>query len=334
MKTTGISSFILEGDGNYYYVKGNIFEPSSISRIVSELVKSEYEALKIFEGEFTIIRYDPSTDTIWIGNDILGRETLYYYVEPGKLIVSDNFWEIVNVINPRYDDIDEQIVFESVLLQLPFDQKTIIKGICFFPPATIGKHTLGNDNFSLSNYWDFRYTPDSRLDINDAVELVDNTANKFFENIQNIYPPSTHFLLGLSGGLDSRLVLAYGLRHGLDIKGFIIGSKRPNKLFLSRDHASAYSLAKHFGIKPHNIRYDRTPYAEKMYLEAKHFPMHHARLFHTQTAKFLPEYDVMLNGLMGGETFGSELWESITSLGKLSFLESLLQRPMWKGALV
>jgi asparagine synthase (glutamine-hydrolysing) len=334
VKTTGKSRFLLEDDGNYYYIKGNVYEPINPSRMVSELIKNGNETSKSFEGEFTIIRYDQSADTIWIGNDILGRETLYYYVAPGKFIVSDNFWEIVNIINPRFDDIDEQTVFESVLLQLPFDDKTIIKGLYFFPPATVGKYTLADDSFSYNSYWDFRYTPDSRLDIHDAIEKVDITANRFFSNIQNIYPPSTRFLLGLSGGLDSRLILAYGLRYGLDIKGFIIGTKRPNKLFLSRDHASAYSLAKHFGIRLYNIRYDRTSYAEKMYLEVKHFPQHQARLFHTQAIKYLPEYDVMLNGLMGGETFGSELWEGITSLEKLSFLESLSQRPMWKGALV
>lgn len=71
-----------------------------------------------------------------------------------------------------------------------------------------------------------------------------------------------------------------------------------------------------------------------MLLEIKNFPLHQARLFQTQKYDFLPDHDVMLNGLMGGETMGSEVRQAYQHLNREALLNYLyLTNTRFKGRL-
>lgn len=333
IKSNNADKLTVKDTGDVLFLRGNLFEPGNgISGVEEKINKFGFDEVKNFDGEFSLIHYISSKKVINIGNDYLGRETFFYYFKNDLFIVSDNFWEIVNIIRPDESMIDKQGVFENIILQRPLEHKTIIENLSFFPAATIAEYQLIKQDLSLKKYWDLQYAPDQGLNINTAIEELDAEFQGYFHKIQKKYHSNTIFLLGLSGGLDSRLAASYAIKTGLNVKFFIIGDKRPNKIFVSRDHWNAYALARFFKENVIDLDYSKTPYSEKMHLEAKHFPMHHARLFHTQTPDSLPDFHVMLNGLMGGETWGSEVRQAYLNLkGSLLAEYIYLYTPMFSG---
>ena len=106
------------------------------SQIIQKGVVCTVEKMK---GEFFIIFYDSNLDKIYIANDKSGREPLFYFYDGTNFIISDDFWEIINIIEPIKSDIDVQSVKEFIIFYNPLFYKTIIKNLNFFPPASLGE---------------------------------------------------------------------------------------------------------------------------------------------------------------------------------------------------
>jgi len=59
-------------------------------------------------------------------------------IDKSDFILSGNFWEALNIIDPEPSDIDTQSVKEFAIFYRLLFFKTIIKNPNFLPPASIG----------------------------------------------------------------------------------------------------------------------------------------------------------------------------------------------------
>jgi len=316
--------------GDYYKNKnglvikqGEIFNYNN-KKLFNNIYTKGTSLIPKLKGEFFLVWCDKKLKEIYIGNDKIGRETLFYFYDKKKFIISNDFWEIVNIIKPCESDINIQGVKEFIICGRPLFFKTIINNLNFFPAASIGKFSIKDKIFHIDNYWDFKYTPDDNLSLDKAIERLDLLLNNALRRIKGQHNLNTIYGFGLSGGLDSRLIPHYAKKHNIKLKSFIIGERKPHKLLLSRDHANAKKIAKFYKLRLYDIPYNSISFYEKAYSELKFVPMGNARLFQTVRESNFPKFDVLLTGMNGGEVFGSEIPFKIQNLNKEQLIDKII----------
>lgn len=132
-----IENFYIKGDykkieNNPLILKGEVYNYEDEKDLINSIEKDGIKSVQEFKGSFSLIYCDDESETLYIANNKSGRETLFYYDDKNDLIVSDDFWEIVNIIEPSMFDIDIQSVKESFTFFHPLFYKTIIKIYIFY----------------------------------------------------------------------------------------------------------------------------------------------------------------------------------------------------------
>jgi asparagine synthase (glutamine-hydrolysing) len=275
------------------------------------------------KGEFSLIYYDSESRIIYVANDKLGRETLFYFYRQGTFIVSDDFWEIINLVEPDESDIDVQAAKEQAVFTFALFHKTIIRDLRCFPPASIGQFSLQDHTFEIKQYWDFRYQPNEDLTINQAVDRLGHLLDDSIRRIRDRNGKDVTYGIGLSGGLDSRLIPHYALKHGLALRSFIIGQRRPHKFLLSRDHSNARKLAKYYGLGHCEVEYDSENLEAKSFRDVRYYPMGPSQSFITVYDK-MPKFEILLTGMDGGELLGQGLPSNIMRLTEGELLDAII----------
>jgi len=281
-------------------------------------------AVKEMKGEFFILFYDSNLDKIYIANDKLGRDPLFYFYDGANFIVSDDFWEVVNIIEPTASDIDVQNVKEFIIFHNPLFCKTIIRNLNFFPPASISEFSLVSKKFELRQYWDSRFKEDGALSIEDAIETTDRILDLAMQQIKDKNDLNATYGVGLSGGLDSRLIPYYALKHNMHLISFIIGERKPRKFMLSNDHKCAREVAKYYGLDHHEVEYDSEEFENKRFYDVRYNPMSPSQFFKT-VRENLPDFDIYLNCTYG-ILIGLDMPSNIENLSKEELLDTIVSR--------
>lgn len=326
-----VGSVYVKGD---YYKQGKnllIFKgetyPSNMTNeeLFSHVSREGIHIVKKMKGDFFIIYYDDASKNIYVADDRLGMESLFYFYDKEKIIFSDDFWEIINIIEPDASDIDIQSIKELILFSYPLFYKTVVKNLEIFPPASVGEFSLEDGIFKVTNYWDFKYNPNENLSIDEAAERLDYFLDNAMKQIKEKNSLETTYGFGLSGGLDSRLIPYYGLKHNMNLKSFIIGEKRAH-ILLSRDHSSARKLAKHFNLHHSEMEYDSESFENKNFYDVRYFPNGPAQCFIAIHDR-LPKFDVLLMGIGGTEILGSPLIpDNIMKLSEEELLDYIITK--------
>jgi asparagine synthase (glutamine-hydrolysing) len=113
--------------------------------------------------------------------------------------------------------------------------KTFFKSIKVLPPAVVGTYSKGE--FSLSTYWQIKYQPDRTRSRDDFVKAL---AETFSKAVRTGMKEDLRYGLSLSGGLDSRTILATMLKEGLldRVRTFTHSVSGSNELKVAKEVAS------------------------------------------------------------------------------------------------
>lgn len=215
----------------------------------------------------------------------LNWETLFYFFNMENFVVSDDFWQIVDVVQPEISDIDLQAVKEFIVL----------KGYPLFHACCMHQ----------------------------AIDRLDLLLDQAMKEIRMTNIGAT-FGVGLSGGLDSRLVAHYALNSDMKLRSSTYCEKRPHKLLLSRDHANARKLAEMFNLDHSEVEHDDETFEPKLYVDVESRPICAARMLNP-TADSFPAFDILLTGFEGGELLGSRLNPTIPDLSKNELLTAIVK---------
>ena len=317
---------LLSVDGNTSLIstdlalyKGEIF--GDLSTFRRAITKPDLNLLGSVKGEFVLVRYCHRSSKLYIGTDRLGRENLFYYADGKRFVVSDDFWEIVSYLNIGISDLDAESIKEFVTFNYPVFYGTIVRDLSFLPPASYGEFDLTTRQLHLYKYWDLRYVPDRSISVSDAVCQLDHAIDQTIKRIRDLNPSATYGV-GLSGGLDSRLIPHYALANALPIRSFIIGEKRPHLFCLSRDHASARAIAAFYGVEHTEVEWDEDGFEEKMIRDVRYYPMGASQFFIT-VWKNIPDFDVLLTDA-SGMIVGSEIPLSVMKMSQEDLLNVMI----------
>lgn len=202
------------------FIIGDIIIPKEKNKQIflqSIFNKNIYENIKYLRGNFYLIILNRIDNSISCINSLFSLLPIYYCKNDDKLIVSSSIREIKKHFPLNYT-VNSKFLIEKALFNFAFKNETIYKEISLLPSnhylkkgfdLKIIKHT------SIQDY--FTDDPDNKE------KSLDYLSELFLAKL-NDYFPSEHFYITLTGGFDSRTIVAAALNESLSFSTFSYGT--------------------------------------------------------------------------------------------------------------
>lgn len=298
------------------FVMGQVF-CADFEEVAQSAWKEDPNVLNSFEGAISAAYADDAGCVF--ASDLNGIEIWYTYHKDDRFILSDDFWDIIKIVRPGYEDLDPEQVRLS-LVALSVTGETLIKNLKLVSPFSAGKYDPVTNQLSVSRYMDFKYTNEI-TDVDEAVERMDRILDQSMQKIKALCGDVVYGI-GVSGGLDSRVIPHYALKNGMKLAGFNICVPRPHKLFLARSCKKAHQVAKAFGIDYRDVKWNPKTVEDKIQTAVRKYPIGGGR----NSFKYEPEmppYDTLITGA-SGLVVGSMLPKQINSFTREQLIGQML----------
>ncbi len=253
---------------------------------------------KELNGSFILVICNLKEKRLLVVNDRYGLRPLYYAVNDNKLLFASEVKAILEDRSFKRQLNDETIVQYLVYGGEVSGNKTFFNGIEVLPPASIFNYQDGK--FSIKQYWDFDYQPDYSIA---ADEYAEQLAAVFSKAVNIRVRGNLRCGLELSGGLDSRLIVA-----AMDAESM---SKTIAYTFGAAgcsEYRVAHRVTKELNMKHVFCEYnpdEAIPYSkETVYIRDGFGTMSVGPIFHVEDTKIANNADVLINGTPGDLTLG------------------------------
>jgi len=307
---------IYQEEGLYCFKAGEIFEPepfNDCNKLLRTIESNSVQDLNSLMGEFSILI--ENDEKVYVINDEIGVIKWYYYNDNNMFILSNNFWEIVKIIQPAVDDIDKNVMYDYTMLSYAFDGKTFIKGIKHIEAGSILEFDKQKFSLNIKKYKDIVYEEK----INDNKEEIFDEIDKLFrKTVSKIRKFNNNPKIGItiSGGLDSRFPLPYLKKSEVSIS-YLIGIIN-KKILKPLDYINAKKMADMFRLKFKVINPFSLNIEEKIKIDILRNPTLNSDILKAinYNKSFLEneKFDVLITGayggLIGGRVLNEELLKS------------------------
>lgn len=281
-------------DDNNTFVIGDIFAPN-MDDIFSLKWTEVPNSLNTIEGDISIIKSE--NEKCYFASDICGIGNVIYYHKSGVFIISDDIWDIVREIEPDFADLDTEWIKRSIFTAV-IDGSTFLNNTKVLLRSQIGIYNAIDDTLNVKEYREFRYSGQI-VSLEEAVKSVDESLNKMFNNLSEKFPKK-RFGMGLSGGLDSRVIPHYAKKYNLDLLTFNVCNYRPNGIFKANSCINAKKLAEAYGLPIEFVEWTASDLERKIELKTINMPFGFvSRNSFKFEDKKLPSFDIMLSGGFG-----------------------------------
>jgi hypothetical protein len=142
-------------------------------------------------------------------NDPFRTIPVYLCRSGDSLRIFSNFTDFYSFPRAGSSTIDTAGFWETVIFEGALGTRTLFENLKQMPAASVLSVNPDLD-YSIARYWDFSIEADS------SINTKEKAAEGLYERLDAIFkrlPKSKKYLLGLSGGIDSRLTLAMLNRH-------------------------------------------------------------------------------------------------------------------------
>ncbi len=158
-----------------------------------------------FNGSFLFILYDRTERSLTIINDRFASIPVYYFYNESQFVASVNYADIWNELYGTKDfAINQEAFYEFIHLQRLLGDKTYDLKTKYLNSASILRFNLLSTDMVLTRYWKPDFSKRHRTAEETSRMLADLTAKSVLRRTGD----GKRYGLLLSGGLDSRLVLA------------------------------------------------------------------------------------------------------------------------------
>ena len=199
--------------------------------------------IKRLNGSFVILICDLKSGKVIIANDRYGFRVHYYAINNGKLLFAPEAKAILQDETFR-KELNDEAVAEFFAFGEFWGDKTFFKGIKVLTPASI--LTYDGRDLSIEKYWEFKYEPDYNKS---ESEFVDELVKTFKRAVEIRTKDNLRYGVGLSGGLDSRSVLAgVDPTKRKDVIAYTFGPMDCDEVKIAK------RVTKRAGIKEHSVQ--------------------------------------------------------------------------------
>lgn len=253
--------------------------------------------------------------------DMNGWDTFYYYYSGSRFILSDNFWDIVKRLEPTYEDLDIPQLHRQLIVSST-SGRTFVKNLFVLKPSHIGVYDAEKNALTIQKYQEFRYSGEI-TDISEAADRVDAILHDAMEKIREKCG-DVLFGVGLSGGMDSRLIPHYAKAHGLRLTSFNTCIPKPHKLLSAQSIVRAKALAKIFDIPFTPVHWKKETIKEKFRLATRNYPLDFGGGAFKHEPDGKPQYDIHLTG-GGGVDIGCSLPLGLSESSEEELVDAIIQ---------
>ncbi|NIO36909.1 hypothetical protein GTO27_04305, partial [Candidatus Bathyarchaeota archaeon] len=176
--------------------------------------------VKNLNGSFIIVIFDTENRKMIAANDRF-RLRPFYYAENGERCLFASEAKAILEDKSFKKEICHEAVANFFAFEMILNDKTFLEGIKTLPPASIV--TWSNGKWSIKKYWDL----DFKEDRNQSKEYyVENLVRVFQEDVKRRMKGNHRIGVNLSGGLDSRAIVAMMRKYNNPIHTFTYGVKK------------------------------------------------------------------------------------------------------------
>ena len=294
----------------YIIFCGEIFNEniSDPKKYILELYeKGEFEKLKELNGSFIAAIYDNKNEKLTLINDRFGSLKLFYYYDKNRLFFSPKVSPLMKIVENK--KIRKDALVDFLIFGFFLENKTYDENIFQLSPASILEIT--KNTMSITKYW--TYQCDGNYDPRDEDTLINELGVRWQKAVDLRVKKTGEMIIQISGGLDSRAILAAALK-----------STSKENIFLytfgeegSYDFDIGSNIAKTLGIQNVALRPIKGNFSEQ-YLktfEDGDGMIDATPYFPVQMDRSLRQFgNKIYNGYMGGEIMGPLIFTKISKL--------------------
>lgn len=204
-------------DGHYFSTPASAHHATPTADEAVRLLSDSGVGLSRVDGIFNLACYRPDQKELIVANDRLGFRPLYYMENVDWFAYAAEVKALL-AIRDQLPQIDEVSFRQFFSQNSMLGEHTWWKGIELVPPASVWRITTRAD--SRLRYWSFDHLPAERMTPADG----DAEFSRLWSlEVRRYARPGTMPIL-LSGGLDSRLLLAELLAQRADVVAVTFGS--------------------------------------------------------------------------------------------------------------
>ncbi len=244
-------------DGNFYvdnkfvvFIDGYIAtekKENYAKYVLDGFLKDGDRFIVDLNGEYNIIIYDKEKEYIDLFNDRFAARPIFYSQKGKELIISN---EIKTLLNFHARSINEKGLLEFFLFFHNVGDWTIYENVKALKPATHLQFKGGS--VIVNTYWSLTYNKTGH----NVKNLADDTKQILAESAKLKYRDRDKLGLGLSGGLDSRLIAASipeHLKPGIFVRTY--GFEDSSEMKIARELYRKLNFSEHYTHEPFDISF-------------------------------------------------------------------------------
>lgn len=317
----------LSDNGIYIWLNGEFYNQEHILQMEGIDAKNDiellskcflknrsFEFLKEIDGIYSAVVYDSIAKKVYLLADRYGYSFIFWTIHNGCLLWASEVKAMLGV--PSFKArIDEQAVKEFINIGFLQENRTWFEGVSLLPVGTVMTWDIREKTHDMYRYWWWdRIKPYSGNKTED--ELAEEAGRLFIKAVEKRSKGPSKIGIPLSGGLDSRAVLAAMPDCGYTLDTMTIGEKGSIEIPI------AEKVAKLKGANHHVYMIDSNNWLQKR-LEGIWMTDGHKNLYHMHLIgahKSMKEYfSVVLNGFGSYNISGGNLTEHVLNMKKTEF---------------
>ncbi len=280
--------------------------------------------VKELNGSFLIVIYDFKEEAILIFNDRYGLRPLYYNTDGNRLIFSSEVKAILTDQGFR-KTLNQKMLASYFKIGQGLGSDTFFENIDVLPAGSILKYKKGK--LQIHQYYNLRFKEEESIS---NCELVLRLVDVFQKAVSNIADSNHKYGIALSGGMDSRSILAAfpGYKHP-NVFTFTFGQKGARELEIAKEASKVRNISNFvFDYDPSDII---SPYSENVVditdgmntIGASHLLYVYRKLQHN--------VDVVFDGLGGNSLGGSHIPKAFYNMKSQIFQSEMKTRYKFGG---
>lgn len=206
--------------------------------VLAQYLESGLDCLSGLRGSYTGLILDARSNEASLFNDRRASRPLFWReAKDGALLVGPEAFDLA-AAEPALREIDPVAVCEFVIFASCYNDRTLFPPIRKLPPGTVMRLRPGT--VALRRYWEIRIDEDKPP--RDEAACVEEALALFDQALRRLPARRSRPFLFLSGGIDSRVILASLRRAGLTLPAVTYGTPEGD------DAPIARQLATHCGL--------------------------------------------------------------------------------------
>jgi asparagine synthase (glutamine-hydrolysing) len=255
--------------------------------------------LKKFNGSFAAAIYDKKQEKLTVVNDRYGSIKMFYYFDKDRFCFAPKIRPLLEFGAKKV--LKKDALYDFLIFGFLLGEKTFFEDVCQLPPASILEFSKGN--LKLTKYWDYEFNS-KNYDTRPIELLVDDLGRLWEKSIERRIKKGKKFIIPLSGGFDSRAILAATLNCSSkdDIITYTFGDKG------SYDYEIGKMIAQKTGVRNIPLGVEKKDFKNqyKISIDDTEGMIDATPYFAIRGYQKLNMFgDRIITGFMGGEIMGS-----------------------------